>query len=105
MKLESLGDVIAEREFLSIDPSGARTRIRISLGKPKPFSDSADFYCPYQISGVGDEKIRYAGGVDSMQAIQLALQIIGPDLSSTVGNACKLTWEAGENDADLGFSI
>ena len=105
MKLESLDDIIAEREFWSTDAAGTRTRVRVSLGKPKPFPDSADFYCPYRITGVGDEKIRYAGGVDSLQAIQLAFQIIRADLSCTVGEAFKLTWEAGENDADLGLSI
>lgn len=105
MKLESLGDIIAERQLWSTDPAGTRTMVRVLLGKPMPFPESTDFYCPYQITGVGEEKIRYAGGVDSMQAIQLAFQVIEGDLSGTIGDTFRLTWEAGENDADLGFSI
>jgi hypothetical protein len=73
------------------------------MGRPKRFQDSAGFYCPYRITGSGDENIRYAGGVESMQAVQLALYIIAADLSGTVGDSHTLTWEAGEYDGDMGF--
>lgn len=64
-----------------------------------------DYYCPYQIAGVGSGKVKYAAGIDAFQAIQLAMQRIGTDLS-VLNRECggKLRWE-GDEDGGLGFSI
>ena len=101
MKLDSVGTVIAARE-LAID--GAK-KVQVIIGKPEKFPDSSDYYCPYQITGIGNERIRYAGGVDAVQAFQLALNMIGADLyTSKEAKAGKLNWEAGEK-GDLGFPL
>lgn len=48
---------IATRELHFADSGNRRARIRIGLPQPMP---DGDFECAYQITGVGDEKIRRA---------------------------------------------
>jgi len=62
--------------------------------------------CPYQILGTGDEKVRYAGGVDAVQALQLAMEKIGAELYFKLDRQLggKLRWEAGQQ-GDLGFPL
>jgi len=73
------------------------------MGKPQQFPDAQDYYCPYQIKGVGTEKIRWSGGIDAFQAIELALKMIGADLKSLVHRGGhKLSWVA-DKDGGLGF--
>lgn len=54
--------------------------IRVVIGMPEPFADGHDYYCPYSIKHGGDTKVSYAGGMDSVQALQLAMQEVGADL-------------------------
>ncbi len=100
MKLESVGEVIATRE-LDIADSGAK--VIVGIGTPKNFPDSSDYYCPYEIRGLGNDKIRYAGGIDGVQALLLALQMVGAELyTSEEGKAGTLIWAGGH---DLGFPV
>ncbi|GLQ95250.1 DUF6968 family protein [Dyella acidisoli] len=70
MKLEKVNSVIAKRTLQAKDGR----EIEIIFGTPEEFPDGKDFYCPFQVIGLGDERVRYAGGVDSMQALLLALK-------------------------------
>lgn len=80
--------VMAERLLRFEDPvSGPRT-VRILLGKP-PRSAEEEYRCETQIFGLGDEKARPIYGVDSMQAVQLALRFISEMLDKHRAN---LTW-------------
>lgn len=101
MNIDNIGDVIAVRKFnLQKDK---KKEIYVVIGKPQQFSDSTDYYCPFQIKGIGSEKIKFAGGVDAVQAIQLVIKMIGIDLhvlNQTLGGT--LRWDASDND-DLGF--
>lgn len=72
-------DIIAER-YLTLSSNAAERSVRIKIGRPYEESDGAHF-CPYQIIGIGSETIRRAGGVDAIQALQLALVMIGADLA------------------------
>jgi hypothetical protein len=65
-----LGQVIASRTF---ELEGGTAELLI--GMPAPFDDGCNFYCPFQLKGVGDERVRYAGGIDAVQALILALDI------------------------------
>jgi hypothetical protein len=58
MKLDNVGVVIATREF-DIDEKG---KVLVTIGVPQEFPEGRNFFCPYQISGMGDEQVRYAGG-------------------------------------------
>jgi hypothetical protein len=74
--------------------------VRILIGKPRRYRGGhADYYCPFSINGVENE-IRYAGGVDAIQALQLVMKAIGIQLSQS---GRSLRWDAGQGIADLGF--
>lgn len=105
MNLASVGEVIATRKLYLVHDKESVKEILIFLGKPQPFQNSSDFYCPYQITGIGDEKVRYAGGVDEIQAIQLVLKMIGAELyTSEEAKFDKLRW-LDKTDGDLGFPM
>lgn len=101
MKLKSVGQVIASRRLYLIGDE--KNKISVLIGKPRKFPDSSDYYCPFQILGIRSEKVHFSAGVDAIQALQLAMNMIGA-LLYTSGEARKnrLRWEGDEN-GDLGF--
>jgi hypothetical protein len=102
MQKIELGEIIATRTIHLIDDS---RRITIKIGKPIQFLDSPDYYCPYQITGLGNDNVKYAGGIDAVQALLLTLQKIGIDLyTSNEAIANRLSWE-GDEKGDLGFPV
>ncbi|GAA2658541.1 MULTISPECIES: DUF6968 family protein [Actinosynnema] len=74
-------DVIASRTLLG--PNGP---VRLLVGRPRPFDDEApegDHHCPIRIEGLEDEPVELAvAGVDSLQALILALGAIGDRIGS-----------------------
>lgn len=102
MKLDSVGEIIAARELIL---SGSENKVTVIIGRPQRFPDAIDYYCPYQISGLGESKVRYAGGIDTIQAFVLALQRVGVDLyTSKEAKAGLLKWE-GSDKGNLGFPV
>jgi hypothetical protein len=103
MQINDLGDVITSRN-LSIVGDIAR-RIEIKIGKPQKLEDHSDYYCPYQIIGLGNDTIKYAIGIDGIQALQLTLSRIGTELyTSEEGKMGNLRW-VGDENGDLGFPV
>ncbi len=99
MNLQNLEYVIAVRE-LELDHD---QKITIKIGKPEIYPEADHHYCPYQILGIGKESIRYANGVDSVQALLLALSKIGIELyTSDEVKTGKLKWLGM---TDLGFPL
>jgi hypothetical protein len=101
LKLEHVGDVIATRTLVLERDGEPPAQAKVLLGKPQAHGE--EFYCPYQIKGAGDEKVRYAFGVDAFQALQLAISILGVEievLNKELGG--RLRWECGGKD-DFGF--
>jgi len=99
--LESVGEVIATRT-LTLDGT---TEAKVLIGKPQPFLEGPSWYCRYQISNVGFDRVWYAGGEDEVQALMLALSMIGAELyCSDEYRAGRLSWDAGR-DGDLGFPV
>jgi hypothetical protein len=97
-----LGEVIAERR-LRVEGEPDRD-VRVRIGRPRPFdATESDFYCPFQVVGVGDERIHTTGGIDGVQALELAIWML-PTLLDELRRDCPgLGWEdapAGE----YGFS-
>jgi hypothetical protein len=76
MKKVRLGAVIAERALRS---SKVKREVHIKIGCPQK-TPADDFIVPYQIVGAGDEEIRFAAGLDSIQALQLVFQMISADI-------------------------
>jgi hypothetical protein len=97
-----LGHAIAERAFTYVDPVSGATEISVKLGAPQQLSDSGSWCCPWQIAGVGDEKVRCAIGIDGFQALQLVMNMIGATLHAQMKQGVKLHRLDGE-DSDLGF--
>ena len=101
MKLSTVGTIIAIRKLTLSD----QRTVTVRVGKPRRFrGGNDDYYCPYQILGLGDEVVRYAGGVDPVQALQLALVAIGADLGALKeAKTGTLSWAAGSTKGDFGF--
>ena len=103
MKLENVGQVIATR---SIRTNDGAEKYLVKIGLPQPFPDAIDFYCPVQI--VSDEQegaVMYSAGIDSAQALQLALKLVGGTLHRlNLSRGGTLRWEGDEN-GDLGFPL
>lgn len=69
---------------------------------PKPSSEAVDYECVYVISGPGVDIRRPIKGLDAIQAIQLALLVIGADLAAIERRSGgAMTWRGGEH----GFPI
>ena len=82
MQLHNIGDVIAVREIRLTDNSGSERVLEVSIGKPQPFGVSEGYFCPFRISGIEPERLKYAGGQDAVQSLQLAMVMIGTGLNS-----------------------
>ncbi|HWT99884.1 MAG TPA: hypothetical protein VN229_19770 [Terriglobales bacterium] len=97
MEITAIHHPIAERELQHSDGH----IIRVIIGQPEPFPDGQDFYCPFHIIGLAGDKIRRAGGVDAVQALMLAKDMIGAVLyASAEFKAGQLTWN---DEPELGF--
>ena len=84
----TLGSVIGERRLIA--RGARRTRVAITLGKPRLPKGERDWQCPFRISGGGIRVLEYGYGVDAIQAIQTALQGIRHFLDSS---GKSLEWE------------
>ena len=52
MQLASIGQLIA---FRTLQLTGKNpTNVMISIGQPQKFPDGEDYYCPFQITGIGE---------------------------------------------------
>jgi hypothetical protein len=103
MKLENVGEIIAERKLTQLHDDGPPTELVVLLGKPKQTPGYEDYYCPYQINGAGDRKVWYSCGIDAFQALQLTIRSIGVELevlNKRLGG--KLRWE-GDDKGWLGI--
>ena len=103
MYLDDIGEIIAVRELYIVEEGEANKKARVVVGKPRPFTDSESYYCPFQIVGVGGEEIKYAAGIDALQSLQLVMVMIGATLEYLNKQLDeRLRW-AGGSDGDFGF--
>lgn len=99
----SLGTVIAIRELVLKDENGDRP-VTVRIGMPRPFDDGQDYFCPFEIDGMGKTTVQRAGGVDAVQALRLAMTMIGITLyASEEAKAGQLRWL--DEYGDLGFPV
>lgn len=78
-KPESVGDVIAERNFVLTKSSGRRARLRVRFGRPvkgKGTFQRDPWWCPIEVKGAGLDSFRSVAGIDSLQALILALELV-----------------------------
>jgi hypothetical protein len=81
-----LGRPIARRTLTEEGVTGRE--IVISIGLPRPYrpSKSGDWECPFLIEGIGEPKVETACGVDSLQALILAIEGLRVRLEQTGRN-------------------
>lgn len=88
-------EVIAHREF---DVPGGSTPAVLRIGRPEAHPDG-DWVCAVQITGLGDDEVYEAAGVDSLQALTMALQMARVRLESH-RRTQRIAWLSGD---DLGL--
>jgi hypothetical protein len=101
MKLSNVGQTLGTR---TLELDGGRT-VSVIIGVPQRYPEGAeDYFCPYQIVGIGDERVRCASGIDALQALTLTLKMIGADLYATPeAKNGTLSWVGQSVKGDLGF--
>ena len=67
-----LGTVVAEREYRS-----GRRKVVVQIGTPRRASWKTDFQCPIRFVVAGKTTLEAAYGVDSVQALMLAFDVVG----------------------------
>jgi hypothetical protein len=100
LNIQDIGTTIAERHFEG-DDCGKACQIVVKIGKPLPDENQEGcWYCPYSISNGIDRRLFYGAGVDSLQALRIAISMIEADLKSSYANL-KLQWMG---DSELGLT-
>ena len=98
-----MGEIIATRSYRVLDEDNNERAISVLVGKPEPARDSAEYQCPFQLIGIGNQMIQIARGHDSVQALQSAFILISANinhLNNELGR--KLIWDGGRT-GELGF--
>ena len=92
---------IAER-ILMLRRGSADVQVPIRIFAPEP--DGSAWRCRYEIGWPDGVRKRFAGGGDSVQAICLALQMIGADIYTSPHHASgQLRWE--RDGGGYGFPV
>ena len=76
----ALGIVIAERTLKLERPGRRATAVRVKFGRPvrAPRPERGDpWWCPVAISGLGKRRLEKVPGEDSLQALTLAMELVG----------------------------
>jgi len=98
---EALGEVVAERQLVIACADGAVLDVVVRVGRPVPMdggdSLAVDCWCPVQvIVGAAPRAVRTIGGVDAMQALQIAIAVADDELALIEGELTgKLAWQGG----------
>lgn len=99
MDIHEIGESIAERTLVM-----GTDEVVVTIGKPQPFDDGEDYFCPYSIAHAGQKKVSYAGGMDAVQALQLTMKKIGTDLAHLAKTqGVPISW-LPDTPGDTGFS-
>lgn len=91
------GPILAERRFESPESSAPRATIRVRA--PARDSRTGNYRCSVEWVHSGEKELFELWGIDSMQALQLALQAAGELVN---GYKQRLRW-VGSDDGYLGF--
>ena len=81
--------------------------VRIDIQQPVVAIDTDGHYiCHFSISGLSTPVSSFGMGVDSVQAIYIALQLIGNTLyTCSEFLSGRLTWDDAAKIGDLGFPV
>lgn len=98
-----ISDVISERKLSLLQDDGSIVAIVVKIGRPLCVAGPEVYRCHFQFLGFDNNKIRYAEGDDSMQALILALTKIASHLyTSPEFKSMRLTLDG---QCNLGFPL
>lgn len=92
-------EIIAERSLFAISAKGEKLTLRIAVGRPYQVDD-VSWACPVSIEGLYT-KLHDAVGVDSWQALTLAIGLTRQLLDHFLEGGGKLYWEEGGEEVTL----
>ena len=69
---------VAERTLVC--PEDPEQRIVVRIARPARDPKTKDYECAFRITGRGVSLVRFAAGFDGVQALQLALVMIGAEI-------------------------
>jgi len=70
------GLIVASRSVEAVEPDG---RV-LEIGTPRPAPDQ-DWICPCRIKGLDDSRVRIMYGIDSMQSLAIATDLLAGQLA------------------------
>ncbi len=94
-----MADIVAEREIFVIFPKGEKKKLNISLGKPYQ-TGANDWACPVLLEGMY-KNLQDVHGIDSWQALTLAMSLIQQLLRGFLADGGKVYWEEGGEEISL----
>ena len=89
------GRIIAEREYRV-----GRQKLLLQIGTPHRASWKTDFYCPFRFIRAGKAETDRTFGLDAVQALMLAFDLIKVLLETT---SSTVSWAASERPGDVGI--
>ncbi len=83
---------IAVRHY-SLVENGRPAEVTVRLFQPEPYPDELNYRCRFQVEWPSKTQDLHAGGVDAIQALILALQMLGAIINtSDAVKEGKLVW-------------
>ena len=92
-------EYIAERKLFSLSPDRQKKILRIGIGKPYQVDDIS-WACPVIVDGL-HKNLKDAIGIDSWQALSLAIALVRQLLGYYVQDGAELYWKAGGEKVSL----
>ncbi len=79
-EVNEIGHVIATRHLVFVGDDGSKEDVFVKIGKPYEINDQKDCCCPYEILSKSHNKLYGMIGIDTVQALELTLKTIKPEL-------------------------
>ena len=76
LNIKEIDIVVASREMELRFEDGRTETFLVRVGMPYEYGDGFDWCCPYEIGTESNRKLRGIFGMDSIQALELAMKII-----------------------------
>jgi hypothetical protein len=88
---------VAQCEVACSLPDGSVRQVRLRVGRPYQ-PDGEDWCCPVAADGLLSRPLRPIWGVDSWQALQLAIRLLAELVQGEVERGAVLRWPTGDSD-------
>lgn len=76
LKIKEIDVVVASREMQVCFEGGRTETFVVRVGMPYEYGDGFDWCCPYEIGPESSRNLRGIFGIDAIQALELAMNII-----------------------------